>query len=99
MKKSARSLIFCTLISGFLSGCASFESRFTSQTGCPEEEIRVIKKTHNLFGNQSYTVSCRNVTFHCTESFIEKQYSNLKCAADSKRKRRPSSEVDGVTAP
>lgn len=73
-----------------LSGCATFESRFTSHTGCAEEDIRVLKRSNNLFGNQNYTISCRGRKYHCTESFIENQYSNLRCTAE----RRPASLPD-----
>jgi hypothetical protein len=85
-----------------LAGCASFESRFTSQTGCPEEDIHVLKRSNNLLGNQSYTIACHGRTYYCTESFLQSHYSNLKCAlaaADTKaRKRRPSStEGEGAS--
>ena len=79
-----------------LAGCASFESRFTSQTGCPEEEILVIKKSHNFFGNQAYTVACRGKKYYCTEDYVEKQHSNLTCTADRRRRRPSSLGVEGL---
>lgn len=82
-----RSGLFLILGLIFLTSCASFESRFTSYTGCPEEEIKVLKQSNNIIGNQSYTVSCRGQIYYCTESFIEKQHSNLKCTAEKAKPR------------
>lgn len=50
-------------------GCASFESKFTSHVGCAEEDVKVIKRSHNVFGHQNYTVSCKDMVYHCTEAF------------------------------
>lgn len=66
------------------AGCATFESRFTSETGCDEGEIKVHHRTYNILGNQNYTVSCKGVKYYCTESFVEGQHSNLKCKQASK---------------
>lgn len=76
--------LFYVVTALMISGCATFESRFTSETGCPEEQIKVLKRTNNLIGNQSYTVSCRGKKYYCTENFLENQHSNLKCKAESK---------------
>ncbi|MDP7319329.1 MAG: hypothetical protein QF441_01915 [Bacteriovoracaceae bacterium] len=67
-----------------LSACASFESRFTSHTGCSEDEIKVLKNDFVLIGPKSYTISCKNTVYYCTENFVEGQHSNLKCKKSRK---------------
>ena len=87
-----RNLLFIALLG--LTSCASFESRFTSHTGCPANEIKVLDNPFTLLGPKSYTLSCRGVVYHCTENFIEGQHSNLKCMKDqnnSKLKRKRAS--------
>lgn len=78
------SLLFLSLS---LVGCSTFESKFTSHVGCPEEEIQVVKRDNTLIGVQSHTISCRGQVYHCTEKMADFVPTELRCKKALNQKR------------
>ncbi|MCM2350560.1 MAG: hypothetical protein NDI69_11115 [Bacteriovoracaceae bacterium] len=62
-----------------LTSCSSFEKKFTSHVGCPEEEVKILKRDYSPIGFQSHTVSCRGQVYYCTEKMSESIPQELRC--------------------
>ncbi len=76
------------------TACSTWEKRFAAHVDCRPDEIKVHKRGDQLRGYQAHSISCKGVTYHCTEKMVDYRPTDLRCIKKKTLDQRESFESE-----